>query len=309
MHNYFMDEWRGLLALEALRDHGTVTLAAEVLRLSPSAVSQQLKRLEHGTGRTLTVQTGRTLTLTPAAYALLEAALPHARALSEQLRPPSTSGTSPTGHVRVAAFTTALRAGVLAGVADLRRAHPGLMCTLVEADPDRAHEYLVRGTVDVAVVHHWHGQPRPVHPELTHTPVAADVADIVCRDDDPLMTSAPFEELASRDWISTGPGTICHDWLCHLFAHAGHRPTIATHLTDFAQHVDAVTAGLGIALVPRLGRPDLPDGVAAIPHPSAPKRMLATATRTNQATDPAIATVRDHLGEILASGTHDRPDN
>lgn len=295
-----MDEWRGLLALAALRDHGTVTLAAEVLGLSPSAVSQQLKRLEHGTGRAVTIQTGRTLALTPAAHALLDAALPHARALSEHLRPPATPDTTLTGHVRVASFSTALRAGVLAGVANLRRAHPAMTCSLLEADPDRAHEHLLRGTVDVAVVHHWHGQARPAHPNLTHSPVTEDVADIICRDDDPLVIGPhSFEALATRDWISTGPGTICHNWLCHLFAQAGHQPTITTHLSDFAQHIDAVAAGLGIALVPRLGRTALPPGVTAIPHAASPKRMIATATRTNQATDPAIAAVRAHLTQTL----------
>src|SRR6266516_121699 len=55
----FVIEVRRLRVLRALADHGTVTAAAEVLHLTPSAVSQQLAALESEVGQELLERRGR----------------------------------------------------------------------------------------------------------------------------------------------------------------------------------------------------------------------------------------------------------
>ena len=158
-----MDEVACLRALAAVRTHGTVTAAASVVRISPSALSQQVKRLERATGRRLTTSSGRRIVLTPAAHALLDQALPLAEELDHVL---TTAGSTPagqgkaeqvSGHVRVAAFATAVRDHVLGALAALRAQQPGLTWSLVEMDPDRALPALSAGAVDLALVHHWRG--------------------------------------------------------------------------------------------------------------------------------------------------------
>ncbi len=72
---------RRLRALRALADRGTIAAAADVLGLTPSAVSQQLAALEREVGRPLLEPAGRSVRLTAAARVLLE----HADGLFAQL--------------------------------------------------------------------------------------------------------------------------------------------------------------------------------------------------------------------------------
>src|SRR6478752_1579296 len=77
---------RRLVLLRDLADHGTVTAVAELHRVTPSAVSQQLRLLEEETGSHLLERTGRAVHLTNAGRRLARdtedvlAALERARA-------------------------------------------------------------------------------------------------------------------------------------------------------------------------------------------------------------------------------------
>lgn len=306
-----MDELATLRALQSVKEHGTVTAAAAVLRLSPSAVSQQLKRLEKATGRSLLTPTGRRVTLTPEAHALLDEAGPVVTRLEAILGVSSGRETQVVGHVRVAAFTTAIRHGALTAIAEVQDQHPQLTCSLAEMDPGEAYHALSAGMVDIAVTHHWQGQQAPVYPAITVSPLVDntadntaddlvdDVADVICHRDHSLAQSPGLEDLATYSWVSTGAGTICHSWLIHMFALHGHRPRITAEISDFALHVPFVAAGLGLALVPRLGRPELPGEVRVLELEDPPARKIGIALRTHQVNDNAISVVdaalRSHL--------------
>lgn len=314
-----MDELACLRALQAVRTHGTVTAAAGVLHLSPSALSQQVRRLERSSGRVLTAASGRRIVLTPAAHALLDAALPLAdrldRVLAGSARGSADLPDQVVGHVRIAAFATALRAHVVGVLARLRDDQPGLTWSLVEMDPDRALPALSAGAVDLAVVHHWRGRPAPVHPGLTLTGAHLDPADVVCRRDDPLVRDPPgadgstAEQLTARGWVSTGTGTVCHDWLLHMFARRNRRPNVVAEVPDFTLHLELARHGLALALVPRMGRPPLPEDLTTLALPDAPARVVGVANRGNQHDDPAIAAVRAALRSSLGEAGQEPVDD
>ncbi|HWN27446.1 MAG TPA: LysR family transcriptional regulator, partial [Actinomycetospora sp.] len=71
---------RRLRVLQAVARHGTVTAAAEVCRLTPSAVSHQMQALARELDVVLLEPVGRTVRLTPAARTLLA----HAETLTAQ---------------------------------------------------------------------------------------------------------------------------------------------------------------------------------------------------------------------------------
>ncbi|MDN5853471.1 MAG: LysR family transcriptional regulator [Actinomycetia bacterium] len=295
-----MDLMLGLTSLQAVRDHGTVTEAAAVLNRSPSAVSAQIKRLGALADRPLTTPTGRRVTLTPYAHRLIDEGMPLALELTELL---TTRDRDParrlTGQVRVAAFATALRGGVLDAVGALRRDEPDLSVTLTEADPAEAVELLHRGRVDLAVIHHWESQPLPLPNGTSNLPLGVDPADVVApaRIADERRAWEP-PHLAGYDWISTSPGTLCATWLRTMFARHGLNPTIACHAPGFALHLDFVAAGLGLALVPRLGRGTLESQVRTLRlDESTPRRHVSLILRTAQRSDPAI----DRVGRALAA--------
>ncbi|MFB9837268.1 LysR family transcriptional regulator, partial [Actinoallomurus acaciae] len=62
---------RRLQVLRLVHRHGTVTAAADVLHLTPSAVSHQLRQLARETGVALLEPDGRRVRLTPAGRALV----------------------------------------------------------------------------------------------------------------------------------------------------------------------------------------------------------------------------------------------
>jgi DNA-binding transcriptional LysR family regulator len=63
---------------------------------------------------------------------------------------------------------------------------------------------------------------------------------------------------------------------------------------EFENHLELVRAGLGVALVPRLGRSPLPDDLVAIPTVQpASTRGVAAVHRRSQADSPALQAVLD----------------
>jgi DNA-binding transcriptional LysR family regulator len=67
-----MDRYRRMAMLVAVVERGSIRRAAGELGLSPSAISQQIRRLEHEVGVTLLRRSTRRLTLTEAGEAFYE---------------------------------------------------------------------------------------------------------------------------------------------------------------------------------------------------------------------------------------------
>ena len=103
---------RRLRILLAIARTGGVLAAADELGITPSAVSQQLTKLENATGHALVVRTPRGSVLTPAGLAMAEAAEEIERALSVA-RARMEGAAELAGVVRVGGFTSFLRTMVI----------------------------------------------------------------------------------------------------------------------------------------------------------------------------------------------------
>lgn len=74
-----------------------------------------------------------------------------------------------------------------------------------------------------------------------------------------------------------------------MYDGTGTRPRIAHESLEYASHLALVGAGLGIALVPRLGRGPLGDGVLAVPvRDPTPTRDVVAVHRRTMAASPAV---------------------
>ncbi|MDF9817047.1 LysR family transcriptional regulator [Streptomyces sp. SPB162] len=281
-----------LRALHAVAAHGTITRAAAALGYTPSAVSQQIAKLERET-RTdlLDRQAGR---VTPSGQALAQAAsevfaiLERAEADLEERRG------IPHGEVVLAAFPTACRGFVAEAVAELVQRYEGLECRLVEIDPTRAVAMVAQGEVDLAVVHDWDNAPLDLPTSLAEAAIGEDFADIVLPGGHRLADREVLvsEDLADERWISQGPGAMCHRWLLETF---GAQATIAFQMEEYASQLALLRAGVGVALLPRLGRPELPPGVRAVPLRPAPARRVTAVWRRRSGQRPAIVVALDAL--------------
>src|ERR1700745_2989036 len=152
---------RRLQMLSELQRLGTITAVANELHVTAPAVSMQLAALEREVGLALTERQGRRVVLTPAGEVLAAHGHDIVDLVSVAEMEVQTLHQGESGTYRIAAFPTAARAYVAAAWRELRddaRAGPGL--TLTELEPDAATDALVRGDVDLAVVHAYSNVPR-----------------------------------------------------------------------------------------------------------------------------------------------------
>jgi DNA-binding transcriptional LysR family regulator len=295
-----------LVALQSLMgvaERGTVGGAAESLGYTPSAVSQQIKRLERTLGLDLLERVGRGVVLTEPARLLVAEGhrlLGELEAVESRL---DSSAGKLHGTIRMAAHATAIRGIVAPALATLGESAPDLDVSLVERDPAAAVDLLVSGQVDVAVVHNWVGVPLHVPAGLDERTIGEDVADVLINRSNPLSRrkSLTAKELLDQRWAITPVGTICHAWFVQMFAGFSRTPTVRYWTPEFATHVALVEAGLAIALVPRLGRDELPKGVVAVPvHDPVPTRQVLVLRRSTMASSPALRHITDALAAQAA---------
>lgn len=283
-----------LRSLVALARNGTVHGAADALGYTPSAVSQQLKKLESSTGVTLVERFGRGVVLTAQGRQLVDAAedlLARMEHLESGLL--ASAGTA-SGQVRLGSFSTAVRGVAAPALQQLATEQAGVRVRLSEIEPFDAVAQVADGRIDLAIVHNWEPVPLPVPANLRSLRLGSDRADILVRTDDPLAgrETTDAAELIGRDFVSVAPGSICHAWLSWMFASVGAIPRIVHTSAEFASHIALVSAGLATALVPRLGRGPLPPSVVAVPLTDpVPLRTVTAVWRRTMETNPVITAV------------------
>nr|WP_202473512.1 LysR family transcriptional regulator [Streptomyces sp. SID5466] len=286
-----------LRALHAVFVHGSVAGAATALGYTPSAISQQITKLERETRTTLLERRGRGVALTEDALRLADTAQ-RLLAIMEQAETELEERRGlPTGRLTIAAFASAAR-GLLPGVlAELGRDHPALDVRLDEVDPHLSVDLAAKGVVDLAVAHDWDIAPLPAPEGLTQAVIGLDRCDLLVPEGHALAgrDGVRREEPARERWICQPPGTVCHDWLVRTLRTAGYEPDIRHRAEENHTQLALVAAGLGIAMMPRLGRGPLPDGVVAVRLDPVPERRLYALWRTEAARRPAIRAAVDAL--------------
>ncbi|MBC2932175.1 LysR family transcriptional regulator [Nocardioides sp. zg-1228] len=294
-----MIDLAALTSLRAVDTHGSVAGAADALGFTPSAVSQQVKRLEKQTGVALLERVGRGVMLTAHGRRLVDDG---SRLLTELERIESglqRDAGRVTGRLRVAAFSTAMRGLVAASVRDLLDRHPELSLTLTEREPWDTVDLVAAGQQDLGIVHQWGDVPLHLPDHLVSVTIARDVADVIVPRDHRLAgrTRVSPRDLVDEAWVATPEGSICRQWLRRMYDGTGRAPRIAHVAMEFDSHLALVGAGLGIALVPRLGRSALPDDVVAVAaHRPVPSREITVVHRASMAESPAVRAVVDALG-------------
>lgn len=287
-----------LTSLRAIDTHGSVVAAADALGFTPSAVSQQVKRLERQTGVPLLERVGRGVMLTDHGRQLVDAGARLLADLEEVEAGLHRRAGTVAGHLRLTAFSTAMRGLVAPLVRDLQDAYPGLTVSLTEREPWDTVELVATGQSDLGVVHRWGDLSLAIPDHLEATLVAHDVADVIVPAGHPL---AARERLSPRDlldegWIATPESTICRQWLTRMYDGTGRVPRITHTAMEFESHLALVRAGLGIALVPRLGRAALGDGLVAVSaHDPVPTRDVIAVHRRSMADSPAVRAVLEGL--------------
>ncbi|MFE4971327.1 LysR family transcriptional regulator [Kitasatospora sp. NPDC056651] len=256
-----------LRVLRAVAEHGSFNRAAAVLRLTPSAVSQQVAALERSLGAQVVARSTRGVSLTRAGRIMVGAAesvaaeLEHAQ---QQLAELSTGRTQLT----VATFTSGGRLVLPPALTRLMAAHPRTVLHIREGEPEDTLPLVRQGAVDLALAYHFDG-PLPVGPgptsSLEWTPLLEDPLHVVLPQGHRLESHDALDltDLAAEPWVL---GCLKTEAYLRRYAeHAGFDPEIRGATTDYFFARSLVAAGMGISLIPSIAlSPEIP-GLSTVP--------------------------------------------
>lgn len=290
-----------LRVLREVARHGSFNRAAAALRLTPSAVSQQIAALERSLGLTVVERSTRGVTLTEPGRILVEAAEAIAAELTDtQERINQLAYDRP--RLTVATFASGGRRLLPSALSQFVAGHPEVELTILEREPEDSIPLLREGRADLALAYHLDGPP-PARPG------DRSGLDWITLRPDPLWVVLPrahpyadrqtlhLAELSGERWVLGCLKTV--DLLRHYATLAGFELRISCSATDYMFAQSLVSAGVGVALIPEIALMEAPDLVTVRLEPPSPSRHIGVATtrRHRGPAQPYVEALLDFLSE------------
>lgn len=289
-----------LRALHAVSTYGSVHEAALALHVTTSAVSQQLGKLEREVGQRLIERNGRGVRLTDAALLLADHAGRILSQVEEARSDLEAARGGVRGHVTIGAFASSARGIVPPALCALRDGYPELTVELRELEMEDSIPMLARGDLDIALVNDWDTEPLPIADGIARTSLLDDVFDLVVPAGHRLAgrTEVDLAEMDGEAWVGWTKDSMCNKWLTRTLRARDIEPAIKHTVEDHHTQMTLVAAGLGSALLPRIGRP-IPGGdVRVIELRPSLARHIYAITRNGATRRPAVRAVRDVLRDV-----------
>jgi DNA-binding transcriptional LysR family regulator len=292
-----------LRLLHELEARGTVTAVAQALSFTPSAVSQQLARLEQETGIALFEKIGRRLHLTDAGRVLAAHADTILAAVDAAASDLATADGEVRGRIRVGAFQSAAHRLLVPTLDHLGIAYPRLEVEVVEADPEETVPALVLGDLDLVFFDEYDDSAPFVNPALDREHLLDDDLRVVLPSDDPLaaLDTIQLGELADRSWASGQKGSSYTDAVeAACRRHGSFVPHVAHRTSDLLLLISLVGARRAVAILPDLSGADRNPRVAVRPIAGARLgRKIYTGVRRSSRQRPAVLALRRALRDAL----------
>jgi DNA-binding transcriptional LysR family regulator len=265
---------RRLKTLIAISETGTFAYAADLVSLTPAAVSQQMKVLEDEFGVILFDRTRRSPKLNRAGHALVPKAREIVRAY-ESLVPSLTNEISVGEEFAIGAIVTTMSGLMLRTMRSLQATYSGLYIRVCVAQSSELYAQVDRGFLDAAII----AEPERHASHMRWNPFVEEpfliVAPLEVPYDDPeiLLQSLPYIRFSRRAWV----GKLIDEWL--------RGRDLRIHEGMESDDLDAISGmvfnNLGISIVPKRCVPPLrPYPLKAVPlGPAAKMRRLGVLSR------------------------------
>ncbi|MEV5322211.1 LysR substrate-binding domain-containing protein [Streptomyces sp. NPDC052687] len=244
-----------LRVLMEVAHSASIAEAARRLSFTPSALSQQIAKLEAELGARLLERRPTGVTLTLVSAVLVE----HAERVVGELRQARAAVDAAIGaqpqRLALGSFATAAQVLVPAALAALQGRYPRAELSLVDLEPPEGYGLVTSGDLDVLITHRYPGVAPTPHPGLERQPLLDDPLRLVLPAGHRLAGSGTrggvgVGRLADETWISGAPGIPNRVCLESLAGRAGFEPRVAYESADYHVILALVGAGLGSALVP-----------------------------------------------------------
>ena len=195
---------RRLPFLLSVAREGGIVAAADILMVSPSAVSQQIQKLEEEVGLKLVERTTSGAILTPAGTIVAEAGERINADIAEALKALRPLTGQVTGMVTLGAFLTICRSTLIPALPDLEEALPGIDLRIEETEETPGMAALRTGRFDILVIERDEDPGLPPR-GYTDIPFIDEPWVLVTPDSAPPIRS--IEDLADLTWLRVSPGS------------------------------------------------------------------------------------------------------
>lgn len=297
-----MIDVRRLEVLLRVVEHGSVTAAAESLTYTPSAISQQLRRLELEVGMPLLQRHARGMVPTEAGHVLAV----HARKVLRQLAAAESDlrdiAGLRRGSLELGTFPTVGSSFLPLAVRRFRQLYPSIVLNIRSAREQELIDMLEEGVVGLSLL--WDYEWDRIEPEnLLLTPLFTDPTVLVVAADHRLARRRQVDmaDLATERWIIRSNEHPVVEVLRRSSLAAGFEPQISFHANDYQEAQAMVSVGLGVALAPRTAVVNKHPNVRVLPlGDSAPSRRVLVAHRQDRVRAATEMAFQQVLTDIAA---------
>ncbi|MDQ0730668.1 LysR family transcriptional regulator [Arthrobacter sp. B1I2] len=297
--DYLFDIRRLTLLLEVV-EQGSITAAAELKMYSPSAVSQQLRKLEQEVGQPLLNRRSRGVVPTEAGQMLAG----HARKIVRQMQAAQSdlnqlAGLN-RGSLTVGTFPTLAGSFLPLVIRAFKKRYPAISLSLRSARFDELVADLESGVTGLCLL--WDYPWNPFHDDAIRvTEVFRESTVVLVARGHRLADreQVRMEDLRSESWIVRAEAHPVVEVLQRSAHDAGFEPAIAFQANDYQEAQAMVSVGMGVAMVPKTA--------VALQHPdvrvlslgeAAPLRRVLLAQRQDKVYAPAEVAFHSTLLEI-----------
>jgi DNA-binding transcriptional LysR family regulator len=247
-----------LRTLRELSLRQTMAAVAEALRISPSAVSQQIALLESEAGLRLIERRGRRVRLTQAGQRLVAHAERVIAVLEDAKTELAELKQAVTGELRVAAFSSVAAALIPQAMKALERRHPQLTIVLEEMEPVDSLAALRAWQADVALVDDLTVPASVAEPNIERIPILDDLLYAVLPNAHPLAARAKvaIADLRDERWAMDTAFNTYSDVIIRACQAAGFDPVVNGKCGGFEVVQPLIEQGCSVAILPglRVGR-------------------------------------------------------
>lgn len=287
----------------AVHRAGGVLAASDVLGVTPSAVSQQIARIEAEEGFAVLDRGPRGVSLTPAGHVLAEAAERIEAELVEARQVIAALGDGVQGLVKIGAFQSAIRAIIAPAISLLDDRFPGVSLDIRETESVDSLRKLRTGDMDLVVLER-DAEMRNPAPKGSHDVVLIDEPwRLVIPADLPPPTT--LSDLAAMTFVAATAGSASDRALQRVAGTLGTQLNTVHSWYDFDTAIALVAAGQGGVLLPSLALHENfapPGTVRVVPLEGLGERQIFLRHRsTRHEPGPAVRAVVEVMTEVAGS--------
>lgn len=267
-----------LQLIGAIRRAGSLAKAARELGVTPSAVSQQIAKIEALIGAQLVRRNNQGATLSPLGNVLAQHAAKVAAALQEADESIRRSTRDHARRLRTGAFTSVATTVLPDMLAALKLRHPDAVLSVSELPSDAGPEMVASGELDVALGAVY-GSSTTAVPQVEHVHLFADSMKLILPDDHPLAvddgTPVPLEKLRGESWACSMQSRPARRQIEKLAGLAGIEMEIPFQTESYDVVLGLVSVGVAVGLVPATAVRDVPGVVVVDCEPTATRDVYA----------------------------------